>query len=352
VKQFLVLAIVHLIFATPAITQVGGSKVFQFLTLPSSAKSSGMGGSTISLLDKDIAAAYANPSLLDSLMDGQVTFQHQFLFESIQSGYVGFGKWIRSKDLMVHGGVKYLLYGEVDRTDEFGNILGTTDGNEIAVTIGVGHRLYDNLRIGANLKWITSKLDVYRSGGIALDLGATYIDSAGLFAVALVLTNAGLQVTSFADTREDLPVDLRLGISKRLRYLPFRFSLVYHHLNRWNLLYDDPANEEGGFFPGFELVDGSPSQFDNFARHFIVGGELLLGKAEVVRVRVGYNHQQKQELSLTNFRNLTGFSIGLGLHLKKLRFDYGLNKVHFGATTHHLGISTNLKSFIRPGIVD
>lgn len=339
-------------FANQILAQIGGTKVFPFLAIPSSAKVSSMGGGISNLPDGDLGSSYANPALLDSLLDQQITFQHQFLFKGIQNGYVGFGKWIESKNLMVQGGVKFLLYGDFDHTDEFGNILGVTDGKEFAVTAGVGYKLYDNLRVGANLKWITSKLDVYRAGGIGLDLAATYTDSAGLFAVSLVMTNTGYQTGLYGEVREELPVDLRIGFTKKLRYLPFQFTITYHHLNRWNLLYDDPSTEEGGFFPGFEFVEDRPSRFDNFARHLIFGGELMLGRSEVVRIRIGYNHQQKQELSLDNFRNLTGFSIGLGLRLKKIHFDYGLNKVHFGGTTHHLGISTNLNTFTRKGIID
>ncbi len=326
--------------------------MFPFLTIPSSAKISSMGGGISNLSDTDLGSTYGNPALLDSLLDQQMTFQHQFLFQGVQNGYVGFGKWIESSNLMLQGGVKFLLYGDFDQTDEFGNILGVTDGNEFAIAAGVGYELYENLSVGANLKWITSKLDVYRAGGIGLDLAATYTDSAGLFGVSLVLTNTGYQTSLFGETREELPVDLRMGLTKRLRYLPFQFTITYHHLNRWNLLYDDPSSEEGGFFPGFEFVEDNPSKFDNFARHLIFGGELMLGRTEVLRIRFGYNHQQKQELSLDNFRNLTGFSLGLGLRLKKFHFDYGLNKVHFGGTTHHLGISTNLKSFTRKGIID
>jgi hypothetical protein len=131
--------------------------------------------------------------------------------------------------------------------------------------------------------------------------------------------------------------------------LPFRFSITWHHLNKWNLLYDDPNNEEGIFLGGFETGAKEATRTDNFFRHIIFGGEMMLGKKETLRLRLGYNHQLKQELSITNLRSFTGF--GFGVQVKKFQFDYGTSKLHFGGSSHHLGLSTNLRYFTGSGIL-
>ncbi len=332
--------------------QIGGNHVFSYLSLPSSSRVSGLGGKLISAPEGDISLGYENPALIHADMDQQLSFQHQFLLAGIQTGYAGFGKWLESKKIMAHAGFKYILFGTFDQTDAFGNVLGEFKGSEVALVLGASYQVYDKLRIGANLKLANSSLDVYRSSAIAIDVGAIYTDTAAAFTAGLMIKNGGAQISTYESTREDLPLDVQLGLTKRLRYLPFQFSIIFHHLNQWNLLYDDPNNEEGGFLGGFQPVTSEPSDVDNFFRHVVFSGEMFLGKAEVVRIRLGYDHQRKQELSVSNLRTLTGFSIGIGFKVKKFNLDYSLSKVHFGGSTHHLGLSTNIKSFTRPGILN
>ncbi|MBK7701220.1 MAG: hypothetical protein IPJ39_22085 [Saprospiraceae bacterium] len=52
---------------------------------------------------------------------------------------------------------------------------------------------------------------------------------------------------------------------------------------------------------------------DNIFRHVIINGEFLLGRNENLRLRVGYNHLRRKELSLNTFRSLAGYSLGLGI---------------------------------------
>jgi hypothetical protein len=331
--------------------QIGGSSVYTFLNTSSSARVSALGGAVIASPEGDIALSVENPAQLNAMMDGQLSFQHQFLQVGIQSSYVGFGKEISSKNLMTHGSIKSIGYGTFDETDEFGNTIGEFKGNEIAVQLGASYQLYDKLRLGANVKFIQSTLDVYRSAGVALDLGALYIDTASNFSAALVIKQMGTQLSTYETISESLPLNVMLGLSKRLTHLPFRFSVTWHHLNQWNLLYDDPNNEEGNFLGGFETGAKPATKTDNFFRHIIFGGEMFLGKKETFSLRLGYNHQIKQELSITNLRSLTGFSFGFGIQVKKFQFDYGTSKLHFGGSSHHLGLSTNLRYFTGSGIL-
>ncbi|NND07200.1 MAG: type IX secretion system protein PorQ [Saprospiraceae bacterium] len=350
VPAFIVILLCAMYFSVNG--QVGGDHAYSFLNLSTSARVSALGGSLIPASQGDLALAYDNPAILNEQMDGQVTFQHQFLAAGIQSGYAGFGKWFDTKKLITHVGFKYILYGDFNRADEFGNPLGQFKGSEVAINMGIGYMLYDKLRIGGNIKLINSTLDVYRSAGLAFDLGAIYTDTSHLVSFGISLKNSGFQLSRYDEVRESLPVDLQIGVVKRLRYLPFQLSIIYHHFNRWNLLYDNPSGDENNFFLGFQQMDTESSEFDNFFRHLIFGGELFLGKHEVFSIRLGYNHQRKQELTVTNLRTLTGFSGGFGLSLKKFRFAYSFSKIHFGATTHHLGLTTNIKSFTGTGVLN
>ena len=346
--RILTYSLLIVLHVSPLFAQVGGNHAFAFLNLSNSSKVSALGGSAIGYGDQ-LALASLNPAFLTDTLHGALSFQHQFLFAGIQHGYAGYAHQLKQQDLMLHAGVQYVFYGEFDAFDEFGIEQGVAKASDLAVIFGTSYSPYEKLTVGANLKLITSQLDVYNATALAFDLGAHYQASPQGAILSLVLRNAGYQIGRFGSERESLPVDLQIGISKRLKYLPFRFGIIAHQLNNWNLLYDNPT-QESGFLFGIQQ-DLEPSGFDNFMRHFIFNGEFLLGRNDVFRLRFGYNHQRKQELSVNNFRTLTGFSGGFGVRIKGLTFDYAVSKVHFAGSTHHLGISTNLARFKGTGIL-
>ncbi|HRJ16459.1 MAG TPA: hypothetical protein PLI34_15780, partial [Saprospiraceae bacterium] len=86
---------------------------------------------------------------------------------------------------------------------------------------------------------------------------------------------------------------------------------------------------------------------DNLFRHFIFNGELLIGQRESLRLRFGYNHFMRQELSVNNYRSLSGFTFGAGIRISRFRLDYGRNNYHLAGGMNHLSISTNLREFKR-----
>lgn len=326
--------------------QSGGSSIYAFLRSPASARISAVGGILIADYEAgNVSAALANPAQLHAGLDNQVSFQHQFLPAGIKNGYVGFARKVEKIGVTAHGSVQYMRYGTFDQTDEFGNLTGTFKGGEVALQTGASYQLYDKMRIGANLKLVQSSLETYRSSGIAMDFGAIYRDTANLLTAGFVIKNAGTQISTFDQVREDLPLDIQIGITKKLRHLPFVFMMSYHHLNRWNLLYDDPNSREGGFVGGFVPVDNAPSQSDNFFRHLVFGGELTVGKNDVFKLRLGYNHQLKQEFSIAGLRSLNGFSFGFGISARKFKFDYSTTRYQAGGGGHHLGVATNLRYF-------
>jgi hypothetical protein len=161
-----------------------------------------------------------------------------------------------------------------------------------------------------------------------------------------VLKNMGGQLQTYTGgDREPLPYEAQLGISKRLKHLPFRISAIYRYLNRWNIRYDDPNVEEETLFFGEENADTERPFIDNLSRHFVFSGEFLLGKKENFRLRLGYNHLLRKETEVRNLRSLSGFAMGFGFKVKWFRVDFGRSVQHPGEGNTH--ISTNLNEFKR-----
>ena len=332
-------------FSNQSKAQIGGSKVYEFLNLPASARITALGGKHITVRDDDLAMALANPGVLSDSMHNQLTFNHSFHLSDIGQGFAGYGRHIDNINTTFLFGVQYINYGTFNLTDEFDNINGTFDAAEYAITIGAGRSIYERLDVGANVKIITSQFESYNSFGLTSDLSAVYhIDDRG-FTATLLFRNIGGQLATYRDgVREAVPFELLFGISKRLKYLPFRFSITAQHLQRWNLLFDNPNSEENTIFLG-EVSTNNNEWIDNFFRHLIFSGEFLFGKRENFRLRFAYNHFRKQELSVANLRSLAGFSGGIGFKIKRFRFSYGLCVYHLGGSVSHFSIATNLSEF-------
>ena len=201
-RKFCLQLFLILIFASSANAQFGGRHAYEFLRLPVSARITGLGEKMITIKDSDLNFAFANPAVLNSSMHNALSFNHSFHLGGIGHGFVGYARKVEAWNTMIQGGIQYVSYGTFDETNEFGEITGEFKANEYAIQLGASHQLYDKLSVGANLKVITSQLASYNSFGLAVDLGAHYQDTSGRFSVALVLKNAGAQLSTYADERE------------------------------------------------------------------------------------------------------------------------------------------------------
>ncbi len=329
--------------------QIGGNSVYEFLNLPQSPRVTALGGSHITVMDDDVAMAYSNPASSNPLMHQQLYFGTEIYFPGtgILHGYAGYGHYWDKKDISFHGGIQYISYGKFDGRDVFANDVGNFRSSEYALTGGAGKKFSDKLYAGANLKIITSQLEGYNSFGMSLDFSGMYVDTAKQTTITLLVKNAGLQFSTYDGEREGIPFEIQAGFSKKLKYLPFRISVLGTNLQRWNIRYDDPNQQDATLLFGEEPSEDSKIQvfFDNFFRHFVFSGEFLFGKRENFKLRMGYNHLRRAELKNNNLRSMAGFSTGLGFKIKKIGFDYGLAFYHIGGSVHHFGISTNINQF-------
>ncbi len=328
-------------------SQIGGDNVYEFINLSPSAQVTALGGSLISVADDEVALGFDNPALLHDEMHQQLSFNHNLFLADIQHGFAGYGHHVKKWDATFLGGMQYISYGSFDAADEQGNINGTFNAAEYGLTIGASKQLYDKMRLGANLKMIASQFEGFDSYGMLADVGAYYQDTTGTFSAGLVFKNIGTQFTTYReDNREDVGFDIQLGVSKKLKYLPFRFSVIAHNLQRWNILYDDPNQEEATFFGDQAPADNKGKDIvDNLFRHLIFNGEFILGKRDNFRIRIGYNHLRRSEMRVNNLRSIAGFSGGIGLKINRFKISYGRSVYHIAGGANHISISTNLKEF-------
>lgn len=327
---------------------VGGDNIYEFLNSAPSARITALGGNLITVKDDDVNLAFQNPAALNPSMHHGLAFNFNNRLADIKNGYFAFGQYIQKWDMTFHGGIHYINYGEFIKTDEIGESQGTFDAAEQAFTVGAGKQLYERLSVGANLKFINSRFETYKSTGLAGDLAVMIHDTSSRINVTLLAKNIGTQFSTYRpDNKEPIPFEMQIGISKRLQYLPFRFSVIYHNLQQWNILYDDPNSTEDTFFFGEQTNTTNNDFIDNFFRHLIFSGEFLFGKRDNFRVRFAYNHLKRKELTVRSLRSFHGFSMGVGLKISRFRIEYGRSFEHIAGGFNHFSISTSLKEFTR-----
>jgi long-subunit fatty acid transport protein len=65
-------------------------------------------------------------------------------------------------------------FGKIPRTDESGQVNGEFSAMDASVGLGYAYQFEDNFTIGANVNYITSKIDNFSSAAISASAGVTY----------------------------------------------------------------------------------------------------------------------------------------------------------------------------------
>ena len=331
--------LIVLICALNVSAQVGGIHVYDFLASPGSARATALGGGLVMVADTDVTQVQQNPALSNSTMDKKVAYNNIFHFAGINEGLLAYSFTLDSIDLHFHTALQYVSYGNFVQADAKGNEVGEFKANEMAMILGASRQMNERIKLGANLKVLFANYASANGFGLGLDLGATYQVPGKNWSLGAVVQNAGYSFNSFQSSRTNLPFDFKIGYAYKLKHLPFRYSITGHHLYQWDIRYKDPDNIETDF-TGQVIEENVYKAFtDNFFRHFVFAGEFLFGRQGLFNLRFSYNHLRRQELKVSTFRSLGGFSMGFGMHIKRFQLDYGLGFYHLEGPTNHLGVT-------------
>jgi len=346
-KNYLILGL--LAVSIPLSGQVGGNEVFEFLDLSNAARITSLGENTYALYGDDATIAYLNPSVLNPMMDGSLSFNHNFRFQGIGNGYFSYAQYLPKIGYTAHLGIQYINYGDFITTDDIGVDQGSFDAKEQAFVLGMGKQWNDHWGYGINAKYVTSRFEAYKASGLFFDVSAIYRDSSRRLVATVLLGNVGTQLTTYTEAnRESTPFEIALGLSKRMKNVPITWFFNISNLQQWRLEKDNPFDDPIVFL-GEEPKEKSQlaTGFDNLMRHVSLGTELDLSKQGTFKIRFGYNHLKRKELSVQNIRSLAGISFGFGIKIKRVQIDYGSMIYHVGGSVNHFSISTNLKRFRR-----
>jgi len=287
---------------------------FDFLRLDGSARAGALGGSFVSNND-DADVIFYNPAGIELLDGSPASFSFVKHLMDINLATLSYSQ--EFEDIGRFGAaIKYINYGSFDEADEFGTRFGEFGANEMALVVGYANSLDENFYYGANAKFIYSGIADRSSTAFALDLGLHYAIPDKNWYFGFAVLNIGSQISSYYDTKEDLPLDVAIGVSKRLENMPAKISLDFHKLNQ------DRDN------------------FGDRFKAFTVGVEFTLSK--VMKLRVGYDNERRTDFKIGTTAGIAGFNAGLGVKVSDYQFDYGYSSLGLVGGLHRISISTSL----------
>jgi hypothetical protein len=197
--------------------------------------------------------------------------------------------------------------------------------------------------VGANVKFITSTLDTYKSSAWAIDIGGVFTKRKLGLTVAGMLRNIGYQASTFTENREKLPFQVQLGVTYKFKHAPFRLGLMMEQLQQWDLTYEDP-NATAIIDPttGEEIVEKTTT-WDKTFLHLVPSAEILLSKNFMLRV--AYNARRRQELVIVDKPAIAGVSFGVGLRVSKFHVSYAYSQLHLAGISNTISLAVRFSDF-------
>ena len=286
---------------------------YNFLRLPVSAHAAALGGDNITITDDDASMGFHNPALLSGVSDKTINLNFMSYMEGAKTASASFAKAFRERATWFVG-AQYIDYGKMKHTTASGEILGEVTAKDIMLCGAFEYNLTNRLSGGITAKFITSDLAGYNSLAVGVDLGLNYYDSDHDLSISAVARNLGGQIKAYEDDFEKIPLDLQLGISKRILESPIRLSLTMTRLNEWK---------------------------GSFANHFVLGADILL--SENIYIAGGYNFRRADEMKISDAEGSSshgaGLSLGAGIQLQRFKLQLAYGKYHVSASSININLS-------------
>ncbi len=312
--------------------------MYQFLNLVTSPRQAALGGKTITIYDDDVNQANFNPATINPDMDNHLALNYGSYYGEVSYGTASYAYTYDRHLQTFQAGINYINYGKFEGYDQNGQPTAPFTGSETALSFGYSYNVPNsNLFLGASGKLISSTLESYSSFGGAIDFGALFIDEKNDVNWAFVIRNMGTQFTTYSGIHEKLPVEIMAGVSQELENVPIRWHLTADNLQQWNISFSNPNR-------AITSLDGTSTNektsfMKNAIQHFIFGVELFPKKA--LNLRMGYNFRRAEELRILEQRNFSGISLGFGLKVNKLKFNYSYSRYTLAGNTSLFGLTMN-----------
>ena len=301
-----------------------GTAVSTFLEFPVSAHTAALGGNTVSFIGSDQMFAFSNPASLGAVSHNQINLNYSVYM--YHTGYTSAAYTYKfSENDVFMGGFQAAMYGNMKSYDASGTEIGTVSANDFAFTATYSRLLNRYFSIGATLKPVINSYGGYTSFSLGGDVGVMFHDTVSLVNVGLVLQNFGGRIAGPHDAvlaSEWMPLNLALGVTKRLKKAPLAFHLTLQNLQSWN-------DKSVGLMIG---------------RKFIIGMDII-PKSDRFWIGLSYNFDRGLTLGNPTVMSLSGLSFGGGARLYMLRLGVGVAFYSTSAVTAHFSLAMDVNWF-------
>ena len=197
-----------------------GTSGWQFLKLPTNARTAAIGGINSSLSHGDATACFTNPASIADVKRMDLAFTHMSYVADIK-----FQSFAMVKNFNQWGSLGlnfvYLDYGEMIRTENVINLdalgsesgvspvfngLGTFSANDMAVGLSYARQITNKLQVGGTLRYIQEKLDDAITHGWSLDIGTLYYTGLKSLRISMLGKSFGADA-EFAEYRDRIEIN-------------------------------------------------------------------------------------------------------------------------------------------------
>ena len=271
-----------------------GTTGYVFLEIPATARSSGMGETTVALTDEAAASLLTNPSLLAFSARGfhlyassanyLADIQHQcaaFGFSLGTAGFLGI-----SLNYMDFGKMTHTVNADPQNPGGSYLILGNYTADAYALGLTFSRKLTQSFAFGIKGKYVRERIDTYSSDNVLLDMGMVYQTRFRTFRLGGYIQNFGVDARYIGDSFK-MPMIFRLGCAMEVWGSPRsadRLTLAVDALH--------------------------PS---DYSERLHVGAEWLLRGALLLRAGYKFNYDEE------------GFTAGAGFRQKWKQYDFTLD---------------------------
>ena len=291
-------------------------EAYSFLRLPVSAHVAALGGDNITINDDDPTLIFHNPALIAGVTDKSLNLNYMTYMEGCKTASASFVK--AYKERATWGvSAQYMDYGKMKQTTVENIDQGEFSAKDIALAGTFTYLLGNKVSGGITARFISSTIGSYSSAAVAIDLGINYLNEETGLSLSAVAKNLGGQVKAYNDEFERIPLDLQIGITKRLIGSPLRLSATLTRLNNWD---------------------------QGLIKHLAIGGDLLLGTQ--FYVSAGYNFRRSSEMKINDSEGDSnhgaGVSLGGGIQLQRFKLNVGYAKYHVSASSLLFNVTYSL----------
>ena len=291
-------------------------EAYSFLRLPVSAHVAALGGDNITINDDDPTLIFHNPALIAGVTDKSLNLNYMTYMEGCKTASASFVK--AYKERATWGvSAQYMDYGKMKQTTVENIDQGEFSAKDIALAGTFTYLLGNKVSGGITARFISSTIGSYSSAAVAIDLGINYLNEETGLSLSAVAKNLGGQVKAYHDEFERIPLDLQIGITKRLIGSPLRLSATLTRLNNWD---------------------------QGLIKHLAIGGDLLLGSQ--FYVSAGYNFRRSSEMKINDSEGDSnhgaGVSLGGGIQLQHFKLNVGYAKYHVSASSLLINVTYSL----------